>query len=387
MSKAGGKNTKAQPVTACPSQTLPHKSPDRTASLGTFLAAMSSPVRFALAGFGAWGRFHAQSIAGHPEAQLVAISAPSEASRQLARQLYPQAQVFADSLELIAQADFDILDVVTPSHTHREIALAAIEKGKHLLLEKPMAITLEDCRAIVTAAQARGVHLAVGHELRLSSQWGEIKNIIERGTIGQPQYVLVELSRKPYRNGAEGWRYDPERVGSWVLEEPIHFFDLARWYLESSGNPIELQAYANSRDPQRPTLYDNFSAMFRYANGSYAVVSQTLAAFEHHQTVKVSGTHGALWAGWSGALDRTLEPTAFLKVFDGNTLETVPLARQSGEVFELREEIAQCIDMVRHGTRPIATGQDGLWSAGLCLLAESSIRQHRPLPLHDLHLP
>ncbi len=247
-----------------------------------------------------------------------------------------------------------------------------------------MAITLEDCKAIVAGAQQYGVHLAVGHELRLSSQWGEIKNIIDRGTIGDPQYVLVELSRKPYRQGASGWRYDQSRVGSWVLEEPIHFFDLARWYLESSGDPVELHAYGNSRDPQRPTLFDNFSAMFKYANGSYAVVSQTLAAFEHHQTVKVSGTKGALWAAWSGALDRTLEPEYFLKVFDGEHLETVKLTKHSGEVFELREEISQCVEMVRSGKKPAATGLDGLWSAGLCLVAEESIRQGKPLPVGEM---
>ncbi len=345
---------------------------------------MTQPVRFALAGFGAWGKFHAQSIAENPEARLAAISAPSESSREEARRLYPDALIFEDSLEMIAQADFDIIDIVTPSHMHRVIAVAAMQKGKHVLLEKPMAITLEDCKSIVACAQQYGVHLAVGHELRLSSQWGRIKDIINAGTIGDPQYVLVELSRKPYRQGASGWRYDQSRVGSWVLEEPIHFFDLARWYLEGSGDPVELQAYANSRDPERPTLYDNFSAMFKYANGSYAVVSQTLAAFEHHQTVKVSGTKGALWAAWSGALDRTLEPTAFLKVFDGEKLEDVTLTKQSGEVFELREEIAQCIDMVRFGKKPIATGLDGLWSAGLCLLAEESIRQSKPLPLGEL---
>lgn len=314
----------------------------------------------------------------------MAVSAPSEASRAEARQLYPEAQIFADSLEMIAQADFDILDVVTPSHTHREIALAAMQKGKHVLLEKPMAINLEDCKAITAGAREHGVHLAVGHELRLSSQWGRIKEIIDAGTIGDPQYMLVELLRKPYRLGASGWRYDQNRVGSWVLEEPIHFFDLARWYLESSGDPVELYAYGNSRDPQRPTLYDNFSAMFKYPNGSYAVVSQTLAAFEHHQTVKVSGTKGALWAGWSGALDRTLEPTAFLRVFDGEKLEEVTLTKQSGEVFELREEIAQSIEMVRTGKHPIATGLDGLWSAGLCLVAEESIRQGKPLPVADM---
>ncbi len=345
---------------------------------------MSEPVRFALAGFGAWGKFHAQSIAENPNSKLVAIAAPTDTSRQEAGSLYPDAQIFSDANEMIATAAFDIIDIVTPSNTHRDIALAAIDKGKHILLEKPMAITLEDCQAIVSKANTAGVHLAVGHELRLSSQWGEIKKIIDSGTIGDPQYVLVELLRKPYRLGASGWRYDQDRVGSWVLEEPIHFFDLARWYLESSGDPVELYAYGNSRDAERKGLFDNFSAMFKYPNGSYAVVSQTLAAFEHHQTVKVSGTKGALWAGWSGALDRTLEPTSFLRVFDGETVHEIELERMSGEVFELREEIAQCIEMVRHGTKPIATGVDGLWSAGLCLVAEESIRQQKPLPVSNI---
>jgi len=343
-----------------------------------------TPVRFALAGFGAWGRFHAQSIAENPEALLVAICAATPASRAEAQRLYPGAVVFEDALEMIRWVDFDIIDIATPSHTHREIALAAMARGRHVLLEKPMAISLEDCKAIVAAAAEHGVHLAVGHELRLSSQWGRIKEVIAAGTIGDPQYVLVELSRKPYRQGADGWRYDPQRVGSWVLEEPIHFFDLARWYLADSGNPVELVAYANSRDPDRPALYDNFSAMFKCANGSYAVVSQTLAAFEHHQTVKVSGTKGALWAAWSGALDRTLEPEYFLKVYDGETLVNVTLEKHSGEVFELREEITQCIAMVRHGKPPAASGLDGLWSAGLCLVAEESIRQGKPLPVAEM---
>lgn len=343
-----------------------------------------SQVRFALAGFGAWGKHHAQSIADNPESRLVAITAPSEASREEATKLYPEARIYSDALEMIAAGGFDIIDIVTPSHTHREIAVAALEKGFHVLLEKPMATTVEDCKAITTSARAAKGRFAIGNELRLSSQWGEIKNIIRSGVIGHPQYALVELLRKPYRPGASGWRYDPARVGSWVLEEPIHFFDLAHWYLEGSGQPVELYAYGNSKDPARPNLYDNFSAMFKYADGTYAVVSQTLAAFEHHQTVKVSGTKGAIWAGWSGALDRTLEPTAFLKVFDGEKLEDVKLAKHSGEVFELREEIAQCIRMVRGEPYTLAKAEDGLWSAGLCLLAEESIRQNRPLPVSDL---
>lgn len=342
------------------------------------------PVRFALAGFGAWGKHHAKSIFDHPEAQLVAVCAHSEATREEARLAYPRAQIFSDPLEMIARGGFEIIDIATPSHTHREIAVAALRAGLHVLLEKPMATSLEDCKVIAAAAESSKGRLALGHEFRHSSQWGRIKEIIDAGTIGEPQYVLVELLRKPYRFGADGWRYDPARVGSWVLEEPIHFFDLARWYLASSGDPVELYAYGNSRDPKRPQLFDNFSAMFKYPNGSYAVVSQTLAAFEHHQTVKVTGTRGAVWAGWSGALDRTLEPTCFVKVFDGENLEDLKLEKQSGEVFELREEIAQCVEMVRSGKAPAASARDGLWSAGLCLVAEESIRQKRPLPIAEM---
>ena len=113
---------------------------------------MSKPVRFALAGFGAWGKFHAQSIAANPDAQLVAIAAPSEASREEARRLHPGAQIFSDSAAMIAEADFDIIDIATPSHTHPALAVAAMERGKHVLLEKPMATTLDDCKTIVAAA-------------------------------------------------------------------------------------------------------------------------------------------------------------------------------------------------------------------------------------------
>lgn len=343
-----------------------------------------NPVRFALAGFGAWGQLHAQAIAKNPLARLVAVTAPSEASRLEASKLHPEARIYQDALSMIAAGGFDLIDIVTPSHTHREIAVAALAKGFHVLLEKPMATSIADCRAISVAANQAPGRLAVGNELRLSSQWATIKSLVRQGVIGRPQYALVELLRKPYRLGASGWRYDPARVGSWVLEEPIHFFDLAHWYLEDSGMPVQVYARGNSKDPARLGLYDNFSSMFHYADGSYAVVSQTLAAFEHHQTVKVAGTKGAIWAGWSGAMDRTLEPTAFLRVFDGEKLEEVSLSRQSGEVFELHEEIDQCVRMARGEPFTLARAEDGLLSAGLCLISEESIRESRPIEVGDL---
>ncbi|RBP45423.1 myo-inositol 2-dehydrogenase/D-chiro-inositol 1-dehydrogenase [Roseimicrobium gellanilyticum] len=344
---------------------------------------MSKKLFFGLAGFGAWGRMHAQSITSCPDAELKAIVAPSDVTRAEARSLYPNATIHADVSSMLAAGHLDIVDIVTPSHTHLQACREALEAGCHVLLEKPMALSVRDCRTLTELASSKQRMLAIGHELRLSSQWGEVKRRIEQGVIGTPRYVLVELSRKPYRLGASGWRYDGARVGSWVLEEPIHFFDLARWYLSGEGDPVTVYGAGNSIDSSRPHLHDNFSAIMKYESGAYAVISQTLAAFEHHQTVKVAGTKGAIWAAWSGAMDRTMDPSFSLRVFDGKEIEEVKMTQKSGEVFELREEIAMCVRCVREGSAPAATGMDGLWSTALCLAAEQSIETGKTVHLQE----
>ena len=174
----------------------------------------NNPVRFGLIGFGAWGQHHAQSIASTPGATLAGIAAPSEASRLAAAAAHPGVPVFPDHRALLADVKPDVVDVVTPSHTHLEITRDSLAAGCDVLLEKPMAVTLEDCREIARLARTSGRRVAVGHEFRISSQWGKVKELIAEGRIGDPQYVLVELSRRPYRLGSSGWRYDPARVGS-----------------------------------------------------------------------------------------------------------------------------------------------------------------------------
>jgi myo-inositol 2-dehydrogenase/D-chiro-inositol 1-dehydrogenase len=341
----------------------------------------SSPVRFGLIGFGAWGRCHAEAIAKTPGAELAAIAARSPESCAAATQQFPAAQVYADYRDLLKQADLDLIDVVLPSHMHREVGCAALAAGRHLLLEKPMALSVAECDDLLDMARRHERILAIGHEMRLSSLWGKVKELIDQGLIGVPQHVLVELSRRPYRTGAEGWRYDIHRVGSWVLEEPIHFFDLARWYLSSVGEPETVYAAAKARRDDHPELRDNFSAIVKFPGGAYAVVSQTLSAFEHHQTVKVTGSLGALWAGWSGALDRTRHPMFFLKTFDGEKVEPLLISTIAGELFELEEEIAVLVRAVRDGGPLAATGEDGRWSVWMCLAAEQSVETGAPVSL------
>lgn len=345
--------------------------------------ASAGPVRFGLIGFGAWGQHHAGAIQKTAGAELAAICARSEASQAAAREAHPQARVYADYQELLADDSLEVVDIVVPSYLHHEIASRALQAGKHLLLEKPMAISLAECDSLISLAEQHQRLLAVGHELRLSSLWGRVKSLIDSGYIGTPQYALVELSRNPYRQGADGWRYDISRVGNWILEEPIHFFDLARWYLADCGDPVSVYATANSRQPEHPELQDNFSAIMRFEQGAYAVVTQTLSAFEHHQTAKVTGTQGALWASWSGAMDRTRHPTFSLRGFNGETVETIPIDKMSGELFELEDQIAMLTSAVRQGTPLACPGSEGRWSVAMCLAAQHSVDTNSPVQFQE----
>jgi myo-inositol 2-dehydrogenase/D-chiro-inositol 1-dehydrogenase len=346
----------------------------------------SSPqaVRCGLIGYGAWGQHHARAIASTDGTVLAAICARSEQAASLARSKHPGVKIFAHYQQMLDSEELDLCDIVLPSDLHFQVSRDVLESGRHLLLEKPMALSVERCQQLIGLAKERGRVLAIGHELRFSSLWGKVKELIDAGTIGDPLYALIELWRNPYRQGAGGWRYDINRVGNWILEEPIHFFDLARWYLQGVGKPTSVYAAANGRQPNHPELHDNFSAIVQFSHGGHAAITQTLAGWEHHQTAKITGRDGAIWASWSGAMDRTFEPTFSLKVGRGQNVETINIAKPSGEVYELVDQIAAVIAAVRDGSPVPCTGEDGLWSAAMCLRAAESLQTGAPVSLKEL---
>ncbi|MBP89565.1 MAG: dehydrogenase [Planctomycetaceae bacterium] len=339
-------------------------------------------VRFGLIGYGLFGAHHANAIANCDDAELAAIAVRSEASQAAARKTHVAADVYGDYRELLARDDIDVVSVVAPNKVHHEVGTAVLDSGKHLLLEKPMALQLSHCDELIALAASKGLVLAVGHELRLSSLWGGAKRLIDDGAIGEPLHVLIELSRFPYREGSEGWRYDIDRVGSWILEEPIHFFDLARWYLAGRGEPVSVYACANSRHPDNPKLLDNFSAIVNF-DGAYAVISQTLAAFGHHQTAKITGTKGTIWAWWSAADARSDKPTFGLRYGLGDDVNEMEFDKPTGELLELADEVAAMAKCVREGTTPPCTGNDGRWSTLLCLAAERAVDGASPIVIDE----
>lgn len=214
-------------------------------------------VRFGLIGYGMWGRYHAQAIARTSGAELVAVAARSAESRAAAQSAHAGIATYADYRELLGRHDIDVVDVVLPSDLHFEVGSAVLESGRHLLMEKPLAITVKHCRRLNELAQRHGTLLAVGFEMRLAGLWGQAKQLIDQGAVGDMRYAMIELWRRPYRQGSQGWRYDIHRVGNWILEEPIHFFDLARWYFAGLGDPVSVYACASSKQTGHPELQDN----------------------------------------------------------------------------------------------------------------------------------
>jgi myo-inositol 2-dehydrogenase/D-chiro-inositol 1-dehydrogenase len=249
-----------------------------------------------------------------------------------------------------------------------------------VLLEKPMATDVADCDRILAAERRSGKRVSLGHELRVSTQWGRIKRLIADDAIGEPLYANYSLFRHPYRPGAQGWRQDRMRVGSWILEEPVHFFDLLMWYFEGAGDPTSVRAHGlNLRG--EPGLYDSFSCHLGFGGGRYAAVTQCLGGFEHHVVMEIAGRSGSLRTWWSGTAGaRSMKPSFELKLKrGGGPVETVDLSA-SGEVFDLEEEIRQVVAAFRQG-KTLVGAEESRKRVIVCLEAERSIRENKELSL------
>jgi myo-inositol 2-dehydrogenase / D-chiro-inositol 1-dehydrogenase len=336
-------------------------------------------MRVGLIGYGAWGRIHATSIKSLANHELVAIACKSQDTARQALKDHPQCRITTNHLEIIASNDIDVVDIVVPNHLHVPFAVAALEAGKHVLLEKPMAPDSAAADRLVAAAQKSDKSVSLIHELRCSEQWSWLKSAIDRGDIGSPRYILLNLFRFPYRTGKDGWRYRPENVGSWVLEEPIHFIDLMLWYFEKTGAPTAVTAFTN---PGEKNLSQDFTAVFEFPSGAYGVISQTLSAFEHHQVIEISGSEGAIRSIWSGAMDRTDKPifsvTAQSRGDDAPV--QIRLEHPSGEIFEIQEYIRVAMDGLAQG-RSLYTVEKARKLVEFCLAAEQSAREHRRIEL------
>ncbi|MBI2738351.1 MAG: Gfo/Idh/MocA family oxidoreductase [Rhodospirillales bacterium] len=337
-------------------------------------------MRIGLVGYGGWGRVHAGVIGRVVGLSLGGVVAGDDASARDAARDLPGVPVHRTLDALLADPAIDLVDIVSPNHLHADTAVKAFEAGKHVLLEKPMATTLADAERVVAAAERSGRYCDSVLQLRASRQWAKVRSLIEEGALGRMRAANFTLFRRPFRGGAGDWRFAGDEVGSWILEEPIHYIDLLLWYFRERGLPVEVAA-SGVASPRGSGMFDAFTATMTFADGSYAVFSQCLAGFEHSLVLELAGDQGAIRTWWAGAMDRTETPDFELKLrrAGAEAAETVAVEK-SGEVFELEEQLRRLLVEAPSGT-PLVSAREALPSLKICLEIERALVERRPIAL------
>jgi predicted dehydrogenase len=233
----------------------------------------------AVVGFGWMGEVHARAFARLPHhypasplrPRLVAVADPVEDRRAQALSAYGFARGSADWRDVVADPEVQVVSICGPNFSHREIAVAAAEAGKHVWVEKPAGRDLADTEAIAEAIGRAGVRSAVGFNYRNAPALEEARRIVSSGGIGRVESVSVVLTSDyaAHPDGALSWRFDPAYAGTGVLGDlASHGFDLLRYVVgPSEGEVAELVADTATFITSRPQAGAEAVSHFATATG------------------------------------------------------------------------------------------------------------------------
>lgn len=233
-------------------------------------------IGFGLVGTGMIAAFHARAIAETAGARLVAVTSRDPRKAQAFAHEHGAAAC-ASVEELVRRTDVEIVCITTPSGAHLEPALAAIRAGKHVLVEKPIEITLERTDALLRAAEDAGVQVGAIFQGRFGSGAQAVKNAIDRGRFGR--LVLASAYVKWHRAPAyyTGWKGTLSLDGGGALiNQGIHAVDLLQWF---SGLPESVAAWTTRRVHTDIEAEDTVVAALRFAGGALGTIEATTAAF------------------------------------------------------------------------------------------------------------
>lgn len=170
-------------------------------------------------------RHHCEGYVRSSDAKLLAVCDLLDYRLKTAKDQY-SVDVYKDYHDLLKREDIDVISLCTPDFTHVKIAVDVLEAGKHLLLEKPMALKLEDCDKIMEAAEENDRKLGVAFEMRVNPVSQKIKRMIDDGTVGKLDSILISLWRSTFYPKPGRWIQQRRYAGSMTIEEGCHWFDL-----------------------------------------------------------------------------------------------------------------------------------------------------------------
>jgi inositol 2-dehydrogenase len=250
-----------------------------------------------LIGLGRLGRVYARDLAGRiPETRLVAVADPLGTVAEEVAAEFDVPKHYSDPLAMIDDSAVEALVIVSPTHTHRELVIAAAGRGKPAFCEKPPALSLEEVAAMKQAVSSSGVFFQMGFMRRFDPGYAAAKREIDAGRIGTP-LVFKSTSRDPFRPSLE--YANPNSSGGMLIDMGIHDFDLARWFM---GDVKAISAIgATIAYPELESVgdIDNAVASLVFASGKLGVIDLTRSGiYGYDISTEILGLEGTIRIGY-----------------------------------------------------------------------------------------
>jgi scyllo-inositol 2-dehydrogenase (NAD+) len=254
-------------------------------------------LNLGLIGLGRLGRVYARDLATRiPETRLPAVADVSPGLAAQVAEEFDVAEAYEDPREMIASPKVDAVVIVSPTHTHKDLVIAALERGKPVFCEKPLALSLAECREVQDAVTRHNGFFQMGFMRRFDPGYVAGKKQVDEGHIGTP-VVFKATSRDPYRPSLE--YANPASSGGILVDMGIHDFDLARWFM---GEVATVSAIGGTLAyPELATIgdIDNAIATLVFASGRLGVIDLTRNGFYGYDiSTELLGTAGTVRIGY-----------------------------------------------------------------------------------------
>ena len=291
---------------------------------------------------------------------------------------------YTDYRDLIKRSDIDVVVVATPDQLHPEHTIAALEAGKHVLCEKPMAISTEECKQMIAASEKTGKKLMIGQIGRYTPGFINAKKLIDRGEIGDLFFVESEYAHDySHISGVDNWRIDPVKLRHPALGGGCHAVDLLRWI---AGNPYEACAFSNRKVLTDWPVDDCTIGIMKFPNNVIGKVFVSVGCKRAYTMRSVFyGTKGTIIADNTSNFITVFKDKISDKerLFDGVSDQVMGIQYPvSINNHNTTGEISEFIDIILND-KPVKTdGREGASTVAVCLsLVESSANNGQNIKL------
>jgi predicted dehydrogenase len=296
--------------------------------------ARRDSIRVGVVGTGFGAAVHIPALQEVADFDVVAVCSRRPERAHLAAAQFGIKTALSDFRELMHSPEIDAVVIATPPFLHHSMVIAALEEGKHILCEKPMAKSVAESRDMVKIADRLGVIAMINHEFRFVPVRARAKELIDEGYIGEPHSASLTIYRSSLNdpNGIPfGWLMEAEKAGGMLGAAGSHHVDALRWWFGdvksvagAVGTMVRRRRLPESTQLAAVDADDNFSIMLKFVNGAIGTIHYSATAVhDPADQIVLSGSDGMLIVGSNGRLlgARRREPLAELPIPERLTID------------------------------------------------------------------